>query len=184
MWYVEDFPVPARDVERARALLAEAGYEGGIDIEVQVANNPVQTQVMEVVQAMAGEAGIRISIQAKEFASMLQDQQAGNYEASQVGWSGRTDPDGNLHQFVTCEGGLNDARFCSEEVDRLLDAARTTNDAGERRSLYAEAQAILADELPLIYLYHPTWTWAMRSEVEGFVPYPDGMIRLEGVRVN
>jgi hypothetical protein len=52
-WYNADFPVPERDVDAAKALLAEAGYADGITIEVQVANNPVQTQVMQVVQAMA-----------------------------------------------------------------------------------------------------------------------------------
>jgi peptide/nickel transport system substrate-binding protein len=181
-WYSEDVPVPERDVERAKQLLEEAGYPDGVTLEVQVTNNPVQMQVMQVVQAMAAEAGIDIELVAKEFATLLQDQSAGDYTASQVGWSGRVDPDGNIHQFMTCEGGINDSGFCDPEVDRLLDAARTSNDPAVRKESYDAARAILAEELPIIYLYHPTWIWALDDKVEGFTPYPDGMIRLEGVR--
>ena len=181
-FYDARFPVPGRDVEAARALLAEAGFADGIELTVQVANNPVQTQVMEVVQAMASEAGINISIRATEFATLLQQQTAGEYQGSQVGWSGRTDVDGNIHQFVTCEGGINDSGFCDPRVDELLDRARTSNDPQVRKEAYDAAREILNAELPIIYLYHPSWIWAMSANLEGFTAYPDGMIRLEGVR--
>lgn len=181
-WYDKRFPVPERDVEAARALLAEAGFANGVDLSVQVANNPVQTQVMEVVQAMAAESGINISIRATEFATLLQQQSAGEYQGSQVGWSGRTDVDGNIHQFATCEGGINDSKFCDPRVDEALNAARVSNDVATRKVSYDKAREILNEELPIIYLYHPSWIWAMNADIEGFTAYPDGMIRLEGVR--
>ncbi|MGP1358253.1 ABC transporter substrate-binding protein [Roseicyclus sp.] len=180
-WYNDAFPLPERDVEAARALLAEAGYADGVEISVQVANNPVQMQVMQVVQAMAAEAGITISLEAKEFATLLSDQTAGAYQASQVGWSGRVDPDGNIHQFLTTGGGINDSGYSNEEVDRLLNEARVSNDVDARRAAYNAASEILMEDLPIVYLYHPVWIWAMDSSIEGFVPYPDGMIRLAGV---
>lgn len=179
-WYDASLPVPARDVEKAKALLAEAGVDR-IAVEIQSPNNPVQQQLMQVIQSMAAEAGIDISIRATEFASMLQEQTAGNYQATQVGWSGRTDPDGNIHSFVTCAGGLNDSKFCNEEVDRLLNAARTSTDPAVRKQSYDAAAKILNDELPIIYLYHQTWIWALSNKVKGFTAYPDGMIRLAGV---
>jgi len=179
-WYDQTNPVPARDVDAAKALLAEAGLDG-IKVEIQAANNPVQLQLMQVVQAMAAEAGIDISIKATEFATMLQEQSAGNYDATQVGWSGRTDPDGNIHSFMTCAGGLNDSKFCMEEIDALLNKARTSTDVAERKASYDAANAILREELPIIYLYHQTWLWAMSNKINGFQAYPDGMIRLSGV---
>lgn len=179
-WYDQTNPVQARDVDAAKALLAEAGLDG-IAVEIQAANNPVQLQLMQVIQAMATEAGIEVSIKATEFATMLQEQTAGNYDATQVGWSGRTDPDGNIHSFMTCEGGLNDSKFCSPEIDALLNKARTSTDAAERKVSYDAANAILREELPIIYLYHQTWLWAMSSKIKGFEAYPDGMIRLSGV---
>lgn len=181
-WYDTTHPVEGRDVAAARALMSEAGVDR-LALEIQAANNPVQMQLMQVIQAMVAEAGFDVSIRATEFASMLQAQTAGDYMGSQVGWSGRTDPDGNLHAFVTCAGGLNDSRYCNEEVDRLLNAAREVTDMDARRAIYAEAQAILMEDLPIIYLYHQTWLWALRSNVSGFEGYPDGMIRLAGVRV-
>lgn len=181
-WYDQRFPVPERDVAAARALLAEAGFANGVDLSVQVANNPVQTQVMEVVQAMAAEAGINISIRATEFATLLQQQTAGEYQGSQVGWSGRTDVDGNIHQFLTCAGGINDSKFCDPKVDEHLNTARVSNDVATRKASYDAAREILNEEMPIIYLYHPSWIWAMNANIEGFTAYPDGMIRLEGVR--
>jgi peptide/nickel transport system substrate-binding protein len=182
-WYNQSFPILDRDVDAAKALLAEAGLPDGIAIEIQAPNNPVQLQLMQVVQAMAAEAGIDISITATEFATMLQQQSAGTYDASQVGWSGRTDPDGNIHSFATCEGGLNDSKFCSEEVNTLLNEARLSTDPAERKVKYNAATAILNDEMPIIYLYHQTWLWAMSDKVQGFTAYPDGMIRLSGVTI-
>jgi peptide/nickel transport system substrate-binding protein len=180
-WYDKNVPIPARDVAKAKELMKEAGVES-FDVEVQVANNPVQMQMMQVVQAMAAEAGINVKLKSTEFASLLADQSSGNFEMSQVGWSGRIDPDGNIHGFLTTKGGLNDGKYSNPEVDRLLDKARTSNDLATRKASYDAASAILSEELPIIYLYHVTWIWALDNKIEGFVPYPDGMIRLENVR--
>ncbi len=180
-WYDKDYPVPARDVEKAKALLKEAGYDS-LDVEVQVANNPVQTQLMQVVQAMAAEAGFNVKLKSMEFASLLADQSAGNYQASQVGWSGRVDPDGNIHQFMTCKGGINDSKYCNPEVDKLLDEARRSTDNAVRKAKYDAARDILIQDMPIIYLYHQTWIWALSDKMEGFTAYPDGMIRLENVK--
>ena len=183
-WYDEDHPIPARDVEAARALLEEAGLGDGFQVEVQAPNNPQDLQTMQVVQAMAADAGIGIEIVAKEFATMLSDQTAGDYQATQVGWSGRVDPDGNIHQFLTTEGGINDSGFSDPEVDRLLDEARASTDTAARKGDYDAAQDILQEEAPIVYLYHPVWIWAHDDALKGFTPYPDGMIRLEGVSLS
>jgi peptide/nickel transport system substrate-binding protein len=183
-WYNADFPVPTRDVDAAKALLAEAGFADGVTIEVQVPNNPVQTQVMQVVQAMAAEAGITIELAAKEFATLLADQSAGEFTASQIGWSGRVDPDGNIHQFMTSEGGLNDANYVNADVDTFLNEARLSTDPAVRKESYGAAVALLQEEMPIVYLYHPVWIWALDDSLSGFQAYPDGMIRLHGVSQN
>ena len=144
-------------------------------------NTTVPLQLMQVVQAMAAEAGINIEITSKEFATLLADQSAGDYQASQIGWSGRVDPDGNIHQFMTTGGGINDSHYSDPKVDEMLNNARASTDFDVRKADYDSARDILAQDMPIVYLYHQTWIWALDDGLKGFTPYPDGMIRLEGV---
>ncbi|MGX5732752.1 ABC transporter substrate-binding protein [Bosea thiooxidans] len=176
-----DFPVPERNVEKAKALLKEAG-QSKVSVEVFITNNPVHAQIGQVIQAMAQEVGIDVQIRSTEFASQLRDQQQGKFQMSRVGWSGRIDPDGNIHAFVTTKGNQNDGKYSNAEVDRLLDEARTIYDPAERKKRYDAAQKILQDELPIIYLYNETVFFALRSNLQGFVINPDGMIRLAGLK--
>ncbi|WP_392337059.1 ABC transporter substrate-binding protein [Loktanella salsilacus] len=183
-WYDADYPVEGRDVEKAKALLAEAGYPDGIDLVVQVPNTTIPLQLMQVIQSMTSEAGINIEIVSKEFATLLSDQTAGDYQASQIGWSGRVDPDGNIHQFVTTDGGINDAGYSNAAVDDALNAARTQADVASRKAQYDAARDVLINDAPLVYLYHESWITALDANIEGYTAYPDGMIRLEGVTLS
>lgn len=180
-WFNKEIPVPTRDIAKAKELMKAAGHET-LDIELQHANSPVVTQMMQVVQSMVAEAGFNVSLKATEFATLLSEQTAGNFQLSRSDWSGRIDPDGNLHQFVTCEGGINDSKYCNAEVDKLLNEARASADEADRKQKYDAAGKILDDDLPIIYLGHQSWIWAIKKEVTGFVPSPDGMIRLLGVK--
>jgi peptide/nickel transport system substrate-binding protein len=137
---------------------------------------------MQVIQSMAQETGFAIKLKATEFATMLNEGTKGDFQANQYGWSGRPDPDGNIHAFVTCKGGLNDWKYCNPEVDKLLDEARTLADPAARKARYTAVQQILSKDLPTIYLYHESWIWGMKKKIDGFVAHPDGMIRLDNVK--
>ena len=182
-YYNPDFPVVTRDVEAAKALLAEAGVETPVKVQVQVPNTPVTMQLMQVVQSMVAEAGFEVELVAKEFATLIADADAGDFQISQQGWSGRIDPDGNIHGFVTTGAGFNDGNYTNPEVDRLLNEARTVSDPAVRADLYKQATAILAVDRPLVYLYHLGWLYGVDESVQDLVLYPDGMLRLEGVSV-
>lgn len=180
-WYNKSLPVEARDIDKAKALLAEAGFADGLELEVQVPNSTEPLAVMQVVQAMAAEAGIEIKLTSKEFATLLSDQSAGMYTASQIGWSGRVDPDGNNHSFVTTNGGINDSKYSDPKMDELLNAARVAPTTAARKAIYDEAMVMMLDDLPRVFLYHQKWIWAHSASMKGYTPYPDGMIRLENV---
>ncbi|MVA23035.1 ABC transporter substrate-binding protein [Agrobacterium vitis] len=180
-WYDKRIPVPARDVEKAKALVKEAGFDR-VPIELQVSNSATVLQMMQVVQSMVAEAGFDVTLKTMEFATMLNEQTAGNYQISRSDWSGRVDPDGNLHQFVTCKGGINDTKYCNPAVDTLLNEARQSTDEAVRKQKYDAADEILNDDLPIIYLGHQSWLWASSKKITGFVPSPDGMIRLTGMQ--
>jgi peptide/nickel transport system substrate-binding protein len=179
-FYDPAFPATTRDVEAAKVLLAEAGVER-VAVELSYGNSTTTQQISELIQAMAAEAGFDVTLRPTEFAAMQQEMTSGNFQIAQIGWSGRIDPDGNIHQFVTCEGSLNDGGYCNEEVDRLLNEARRTTDTAARIALYGQAQAILQDELPQINLYYQPRAFGVSNRLEGFTAHPDGMIRLRGV---
>ena len=147
------FAASKRDVAKAKQLLKEAGVDR-VKFELTFGNSTTTQQIAEIIQAMAAEAGFDISLRPTEFAAMQKEAQAGNFDVNVIGWSGRVDPDGNIHQFVTCKGGLNDGKYCNAEVDRLLNEARVINDEAKRKQLYDAAQAILqggaADHLHLL----------------------------------
>ncbi|MDB6146320.1 MAG: dppA 2 [Pseudomonas sp.] len=180
-YYDKDLPMPARDVEQSNKLLAEAGVKLPLSVELKVTNNPIAQQVAQIIQAMAEEAGFKVNLVATEYATLLAEQQSGNFQIGMSYWSGRPDPDGDIHDFVTCGGGQNDGHFCNAKLDELMNKARTVNDEGQRKALYSEALRLLATEVPTSYLYFEPRIIAMRSNVTGFVPNPDGLFRLNGV---
>jgi peptide/nickel transport system substrate-binding protein len=175
---------PARDVARARKLLADAGLAGGYAFELVVVNNPQQRRVGEVIQQMAKEAGFAITLRPQEFASALNDNDAGRHQAFLIGWSGRVDPDGNIHQAQTCKGSLNATLACDERVDSLLSRAREVTDVAQRRALYREAIDLVAARRNIIYLYHPHYIAAHARNLKGYRPVPDGLLRLKGTTWN
>ncbi|HEX5973614.1 MAG TPA: hypothetical protein VFY57_00520, partial [Rubrobacteraceae bacterium] len=69
------------------------------------------------------------------------------------------------------------------EVDRLLDEARITSDRDQRKDLYDQVLEILHEDVPYVYLFHNNQTtdFAMQPTIQGFEPYPDGILRLAGV---
>ncbi len=149
-----------------------------------VANNPTGVQTGEVIQALVGEAGFEVTLRPTEFASALSLQEEGEYDVFQIGWSGRLDPDANIHQYQTCEGSLNQSGYCDEEVDQLLNQARTATTFEERYEAYREAAHIYLPARSIIYLWHEVLFFPHNNRVENFVAYPDGLIRLKGVSVN
>lgn len=182
-YHLAALKAPARDVPKAKALMKEAGHPK-VAFELMIANNPEQQRIGEIIQAMAGEAGFEIRLNAMEFAAALDRQTKGDFEVFAVGWSGRTDPDGNVHSHTETNGGLNDGKYSNAKVDDFLNKARAASDVAERKKLYDEAfQIIVAQDRPRIYIYHPNWIYGARKGVTGFVPYPDGLIRPFGIKV-
>jgi peptide/nickel transport system substrate-binding protein len=181
-FFLKDLPAPARDVARARRLLAEAGTPNPV-VNLMIPNNPDLRQVGEVIQSMAREAGFDIRLQATEFASALQAAARGDFEAFLVGWSGRSDPDGNIYSFASCKGGQNDGRYCDAEVDRLLDEARAVPDAAARIAIYRKVAALyLERDRGRIYLWHRKNLFAHTARLQGLRLVPDGLIRPQGIR--
>jgi peptide/nickel transport system substrate-binding protein len=181
-YYIERFPIPERDVERARAILTEEGYDR-LPVELAVVNAANDVRVAQIVQSLAAEAGFDITVQPLETATSVQRYFAGNFELYVGNWSGRPDPDGNLHAYLTCDGSQNHGGYCNEALDELLNAARAVSDVDERYALYEQAAEIYLAERPTIPIYHLTWFFGVSDRVDGLVPHPDAITRLQGMRI-
>lgn len=175
---------PGRDVARAKKLLAEAGLASGYGFEMVIVNNPRERRVGEVIQQMARDAGFNVSLRPQEFASSLKDNDDGKHQAFLIGWSGRVDPDGNMHMNQTCKGNLNATQACDERVDQLLNKAREVSDIGERRTVYREAIDLFTARRNIVYLYHLNYIVAFPKSLKGYRGVPDGLIRVKGTSWN
>ncbi|WP_137181233.1 ABC transporter substrate-binding protein [Roseomonas sp. AR75] len=181
-FHFADLAPPARDPARARALLRAAGHDR-VSFTFRVPNQPLEAQIAEIIQAMAAEGGFDIKLEVTEAATMVAAAQRGDFEATMNIWSGRPDPDGNIAFWVATDGFLNRGKYSNAALDTLLARARAVTAVPERQRLYREAARIWLAERPFIVLYHYRWFWAMRSDLQGFEPRPDGIVRLAGLRL-
>jgi len=182
-YFQDKFPVPGRDIAKAKKLLADAGMRTPVAVDFMVPNNPESRQVAEVIQAMAQEAGFDMKIRVTEFATSLKEAEQGRFQAYFVGWSGRVDPDGNSYIFHKCKAPQNNGEFCNKDVDGWLDDARKTNKLEERKAIYGKIAEKYLAEGSIIYLYHRLVIIAHTAKLEGYVQLPDGLVRVVGVRL-
>ncbi len=182
-WYQQAFPVPKRDIAKAKALMKEAGVTGRLTVDFMVGNNPEVRQVAEVLQSMTAEAGFDIKIRVVEAATALKTAEDGDFQLYENNWSGRIDPDGNTVLYQTCGSPLNTGRYCDKEIDEWHREARASNDFATRKAIYEKITAKFLPDGWMIYLFHPKYLIAHTNRLEGFKPYPDGLIRVTGVRL-
>jgi peptide/nickel transport system substrate-binding protein len=182
-YYNARFPVRKRDVARARQLLKEAG-QPNLSFTLIVPPERDRQEAAQIIQGMLAEAGITMSIQTQENVTMLTNGRKGDFEAYFTFWSGRPDPDGNVFTHNTCKGAQNDSRYCNAEVDALLTKARQAADPTERKKLYDAATEHLMRDVPRLHLWHRRVFTGYSARVTGFTPYPDGIIRLRGLKLN
>ncbi len=180
-FYAADVKPAARDVAKARALLAAAGVKTPLAVELLTSNSPDQRQTGEVIQSMAAEAGFDVKLRTTEFVTALKASDDGDYEVFLIGWSGRADPDGNLYSFVKTKAPLNASLYSDAEVDSLLDQSRAITAIPERKALFAKLATKLNQDLPLMYLYTPKAITGMSTKVSGYTPVPDNLIRPQGI---
>jgi peptide/nickel transport system substrate-binding protein len=178
-FYDKSKPIPPRDLEKARALIQQAG--GAPPLTVLVNNSPSFVQAVQVLQALLGEAGITVNIQPAEASTAIGAASAGQFQSFLAFWSGRVDPDGNTFPYLGCSGSQNWGKYCNPAVDEVLNAASRTSDTAERASLYGKAADIWMQDNPYIFLFHQKWIFAHKAGLKGFRAIPDGLMRLDGV---
>jgi peptide/nickel transport system substrate-binding protein len=179
-FWAREFPVPPRDLARAKALVAASGL-ARVPVDFIIGADPLDGRVAQIIQAMAGEAGFDVRITVLEAGTLLKRLTSGSYELALAIWSGRADPDANISIWVACDGFVNYAKFCDPKLDEILRQARSSTDAAERARLYAQGATIYLPARPYLFLYHLKWFWGASARLTGVIPHPDGIVRLQGL---
>ncbi len=182
-YYQKSFPIQPRNVEKAKALLKEAGVALPVSVDLMVPKGAENEAVAQVLQSMAAEAGFDLKIRLIEFATSFKQAQAGEFQAFQINWSGRIDPDGNSYVFMHSNAPQNDGGYSNPEADKLMEDARLVSDPAERKAIYEKLTKILLNDEPIIYLYHRTLLIAHTTKLEGYKQMPDGLVRVVGLKL-
>ncbi|MCU1424830.1 MAG: extracellular solute-binding protein family 5 [Microbacteriaceae bacterium] len=169
---------PEYDPEGAKKILEDAGVSVPFPITMQVSNNPDTLRFAQALQAAVAEGGFELTIAPVEYSTLLDVQTRGDFEALQLGWSGRVDPHGNMYNFLSTGGGNNYSGYSNPEVDDLMDEAATINDPAERAEIYGQVVEIVQEENPVIYLYRVRSLTAYSTDIAGVETFADGVVHL------
>jgi peptide/nickel transport system substrate-binding protein len=160
---------PQRDIAKAKALLAEAGYPNGLDIDLYTAEAiPGMTKEAQVFKEMAADAGIRVNVIVTPSDSFW-DNIWLKKPLINSGWNMRSPAEG-LSYAYTRSAKYNETHWFREDYDNLLLQAAQTPDADARAELYKKAEKLLADEGGVIIPMFVHQVVAVRKGCSGYQP--------------
>jgi len=185
MWsYNDDIEPYGYDPEKAKELLAEAGYPDGFEMELwamPVARpyNPNARKIAEIMQAQLAEVGISAKIVSYEWGTYLDKTDSGEHQAAMLGWTGDNgDPDNFLWVLLSEPAAIppacNIAMWKNAEFTDLCRQAKEVADQATRAELYRKAQVIFHEEAPWVPIAHSVVTVPAKESVKNFVIYPTG----------
>ncbi|MGE4249207.1 MAG: ABC transporter substrate-binding protein [Parvibaculaceae bacterium] len=177
-------PYPV-DLEKAKALLKDAGLESGFKTSMLVRGGDVTSrQIGSAIQASLRQIGIEVELQTIEGSSQFSTTKSGNYELSlSYATSDTIDPD-QLVGFTMINPERANAfhtQWKDDRVNELYALERSTNDGDERGKMFKEIEARVHEAAPFIFLFTPKSAYAMRANVEGFEVLPTANYSLKDV---
>jgi peptide/nickel transport system substrate-binding protein len=178
------------DPARARKLLAEAGYPSGFSTTMWVpeSGSGMQSPVAmaTVMQSNLKSVGVNVTLQTMEWGAFLAKLRSKEQELFALSWmAGSEDPDmvlyPLLHSSQWTPNGPNRALYKNERFDELLAQARQTTDQARRAQLYREAQKILLEDAPWVFVDHEVQIAATSKRVQGLKLHPSFDLRVETI---
>lgn len=173
------------DVERAKKLLADAGYPKGFSMDiwampVQRNYNPNAQKMAELIQADLAAIGIRARIVTYEWNTFRRKLKEFEHDSVLIGWSAdNADPDNFFRPLFSCSAatsGSNRANWCDPVFDQFISQAVLTTDVAQRRSYYVAAQSYLTEQMPLVPIAHSKRFLVRGHNIQGVETNPYGGI--------
>ncbi len=176
------------DPDKARALLDQAGLRGQprLKLVYKTSSDPFRVTVARLIAEQLGRVGIEVEVRSFEFGTFFADVKKGNFQLASLQSAEIGEPDYFYTYYHSSripsekdQNVHNRYRFRNARVDELTEAGRAENDRARRRQIYGEVQKILADELPVIPLWHEDNIAVMNKDVSGYQLWPNA--RLSGL---
>lgn len=186
--WVPDLPQPPFDPAGARALLDQAGYpdpdgpEGPgprFSLEFKGSTSDISRQKSAILKEYLRRVGIELNIRQLEWGTFYEDIRKGFFQIYSLNWTGigLLDPDilrTRFHSDLAPPAGLNRGHYGNPAVDRLLEAGLRSPLKNERYPLYAEAQRLIAEDLPYVSLWYKKNHAVVQQGLAGFTLSPSG----------
>lgn len=173
-------PEPRQDVNRARALMKEAGYPDGIDVVLDCENS--DKRIAEAIAGSMRAAGVRAEVRVWKKDNLLNQLRRQERDLFLTSWGNSSlDPSGILPVLFRADGYSNFFGYSNAKVDRLLDEADRAMDPEVRRRKYVEVQQILHEEAPTCFHFALEELYGISNRVENFDARPDGMLPMHDV---
>lgn len=164
----KEFACYTTNPAKARELLKAAGLPEPVAVTINVLPRQDIKDVAQVVQAQLNAAGFKVELKNQELGQFIQDWRNSNFEMFASTNSGSPDPDDYFFRTFRSGGSTNVFKYSNPKIDELLDKARATTDAGQRKAMYAEVQKTLACDGPIAHLTYGQLFSAMRTNVQGY----------------
>ncbi|MGE4277419.1 MAG: ABC transporter substrate-binding protein [Lawsonibacter sp.] len=163
------------DVEKAKELLAEAGYPDGFDLTIGCSSQyKFNENTAVAIQANLKEIGINVTLEASDWATFYAKHLDNGFAASVNGVATYYSDIDWLSYLFSTDGSFNRADYSNAEVDALFAQARSELDSDKRAELYGQLQQILLDEAPWVNLMWRVQGYAHNKRLHGFVELPNG----------
>lgn len=166
---VSKLPSYGQNVQRARQLLAEAGFPNGF--ATRIVTSPTYEggiAVAQVIQEQLRAVGINATLDTIEWGTYINRWVARDFDTMIELRGGDPDPDRFLYRTFHSTGAVNNFLFASQSIDRLLERGRVNLEADARRPIYADLEKALIEAAPALFLYTPMETQVLQSYVRGF----------------
>jgi len=163
------------DVDKAKALLTEAGWKPGTKLlfRYPTGNKPREMSAPLIQNALKA-VGIETELRVTDFATLSADCNEGKFDLALMGWTGNSDPDSAASRMYHSESvppsGSNRMRYANTEVDGLVEQGRSTFDQAARAEIYQALYRVLNDELPVLFLWSEDAIYGYNDRLQGFAP--------------
>ncbi len=183
-FFYYDYAPFQRDPEQARQLLAQAGVTTPLTMGLMVTDEyPETVTAAQVIASQLDEIGIEVQIETLDFATWLDRQGAGDYDAFYLGWLGNLDPAAYYQEQHQTDGPNNYQGYSNPQVDQLLQQGATETEDEARKAVYDQAAQLIVDDVSYLYLYNPDVVQAWAPGLTGYQIRADKAINFENVEL-